>query len=252
MEITDKHLSLMRDHPKAAYLLYYIAIHSIGESGCFISPSLCDMSKIDYQTALRYLARNKIISTSRQPHANLTPTSRQPHAKSLFVNLTDTEYYDARIAQPHANLTPTSRQPHANLTPSKGARVRDIDKDLKENYIKEKKTDEIQDELFSDSCIDVDTKPSISYSIGFLKFWKAYPKKIRKKEVRDVWASLALDEKANDIIAGVEYHKKDVWSKDDPKWIPGPKKYLIDERYLERENGTVSEFENYYKPLPED
>lgn len=74
----------------------------------------------------------------------------------------------------------------------------------------------------------------------FEEFWKAYPRKVKKPKVFDLWKRRNLDERADDIIADVEARKRS-----DPEWlestrlIPHPTSYLNAERWTDEWRGPV-------------
>lgn len=65
---------------------------------------------------------------------------------------------------------------------------------------------------------------------GFVAFWSAWPDHFRKKDRRGClshWNANELEAKAQAIIAAVEAWKlSEDWTKDDSKYIPGPKPWL--------------------------
>lgn len=67
----------------------------------------------------------------------------------------------------------------------------------------------------------------------FEDFWKAYPKKVKKKNARDKFLKLKVDEELfNVIINKLEAFKKtEQWKKDNGKFIPYPDTWLNQERW---------------------
>lgn len=66
---------------------------------------------------------------------------------------------------------------------------------------------------------------------GFDEFWKAYPRKVNKKEAQSVW-SKAVIPSLDIILTAVEKQKQsDQWLKDDGKFIPYPSSWLNKERW---------------------
>jgi 5-methylcytosine-specific restriction endonuclease McrA len=70
-------------------------------------------------------------------------------------------------------------------------------------------------------------KPS---GVRFDDWWKAYPKKAKKKQSREIWKRKRLDSKADDLIADVQNREQN-----DDRWqrgfVPDPTTYLNGERW---------------------
>jgi hypothetical protein len=64
---------------------------------------------------------------------------------------------------------------------------------------------------------------------GFDLFWKAYPKKVKKKDARKVWARLKPDEALRSKIHGALETQRREW--DARKFIPDPTTWLNGERW---------------------
>jgi hypothetical protein len=69
--------------------------------------------------------------------------------------------------------------------------------------------------------------------IGFDRFWKAYPRKVKKTTAAKAWAKIKPDaELVNVIIAAVERQKQSRdWMKNDGEFIPHPTTWLNGERW---------------------
>lgn len=64
----------------------------------------------------------------------------------------------------------------------------------------------------------------------FMAFWKAYPKKVKKKDAEKVWKSKRLDPKASEILEDISARQEE-----DGRWlsgfVPDPTTYLRGERW---------------------
>ena len=65
---------------------------------------------------------------------------------------------------------------------------------------------------------------------SFDLFWAEYPRKSRIAHARRLWASMGLDDKAGEVMAGLARCKASAaWSKDGGKFVPGVSRWLEDE-----------------------
>jgi hypothetical protein len=91
---------------------------------------------------------------------------------------------------------------------------------------------------------DVDTRiprvtsKTIGQPDGFQDFWDAYPKKVKKKDARKVWARLKPDERLQSTIhAALATHKRK-W--DTGTFIPDPTTWLNGERWEDELGAQVA------------
>lgn len=72
----------------------------------------------------------------------------------------------------------------------------------------------------------------------FGTFWKAYPRKIKKKKAYQVWMKLSPDKQLiSEIMAGLEnWRKSEEWKKNNGQYIPHPPTWLNDRRWEDELN----------------
>ena len=73
-------------------------------------------------------------------------------------------------------------------------------------------------------------KGQVTLTARFEDFWKAYPKKVKKKTAKDIWRRKKLDPLADRRIADVE-DRQSVDSRWKDGYIPDPTTYLNQERW---------------------
>ena len=80
----------------------------------------------------------------------------------------------------------------------------------------------------TDTDTDTDTKNINGQSFDL--FWSEYPKKVKKKTAKQIWARKKLDNKADEIITDVKLRPEmdDRWK---AGFIPDPTTYLTQERW---------------------
>jgi hypothetical protein len=76
-------------------------------------------------------------------------------------------------------------------------------------------------------------KPVLSvYSIAFLAFWKAYPKKEAKGDAWKAWQQVRAEALLTSVLDAIERHKKrEQWRRDGGQFIPLPATWLRDKRW---------------------
>ncbi|MFA6989987.1 MAG: hypothetical protein WC197_07955, partial [Candidatus Gastranaerophilaceae bacterium] len=76
---------------------------------------------------------------------------------------------------------------------------------------------------------------------GFDIFWKAYPRKVNKREAAEKWNKAKLPE-MDVILKAIEVQKNtDGWKKEDGKYIPHPSTWINKERW----NDEIKEVKNW-------
>jgi hypothetical protein len=79
--------------------------------------------------------------------------------------------------------------------------------------------------------IEVKGKKKVIVNEGFEEFWKAYPRKVNKREATERWNRAKLPEMSF-IINAIEIQKQtDQWKKDNGKFIPHPTTWINQERW---------------------
>jgi len=97
-------------------------------------------------------------------------------------------------------------------------------------------------DLFGDTITSPTTKPPKGVenaAAGFSEFWEVWPKstrKVAKQQCLDKWAKLGCALNAEHIRAHVEWMKTQPdWIKSNGEFIPQPKTYLHQQRWLDWE-----------------
>ena len=76
-------------------------------------------------------------------------------------------------------------------------------------------------------------------SIGFMEFWKAYPKKVGKGAAEKSWSKAKPDLQA--ILAALAWQaKQEAWTKDGGQFIPNPSTYLNQRRWEDERPATTT------------
>jgi hypothetical protein len=86
-------------------------------------------------------------------------------------------------------------------------------------------------------------RPSGEDQSGFDDFWKAYPRKVKKRRAQKTWLVLKPDNQLVQIILrAVERHKASEWTPDRMQYVPHPSTWLVDRRWEdEQETAPKSE-----------
>lgn len=79
----------------------------------------------------------------------------------------------------------------------------------------------------------------------FNEFWKAYPKKVKKKSAQEIWIKDKLATKIDFIL---DDFKKRIWAKK-KLHIPDPDKYLENQQWTDEFKGEVLELDAETKPI---
>lgn len=94
-----------------------------------------------------------------------------------------------------------------------------------------------ENSLMIDSCVthtQVKVKEKkVMVNDGFDVFWKAYPRKVNKREATEKWNKAKLPE-MDVILKAIEVQKNtDGWKKEDGKYIPHPSTWINKERWTD-------------------
>ena len=85
---------------------------------------------------------------------------------------------------------------------------------------------------------------------GFVRFWKAYPNKVKKSSAIAAWKSGKCEPIADTIVSDVELRCKTEWKDQDMHFVPHPTTYLHQRRWedetapTERKENTRGEWHN--------
>jgi len=74
---------------------------------------------------------------------------------------------------------------------------------------------------------------NISVNDGFEDFWKAYPRKVNKREAQEKWNKAKLPELIFVLKAIEDQKKTDQWQRDNGKFIPHPSTWINKERWTD-------------------
>ena len=92
-----------------------------------------------------------------------------------------------------------------------------------------------QESLMSNSGVTQTQYNIIEYNIrvneGFDEFWKAYPRKVNKREAREKWNKAKLPDLPIVLKAIEDQKKTDQWQRDNGKFIPHPSTWINKERW---------------------
>jgi hypothetical protein len=70
-------------------------------------------------------------------------------------------------------------------------------------------------------------KPGKTYSDSFLRFWAAWPKRVKKEGAWQVWRTKRCEQDLDAILTALAWQVKSAeWTKDGGQYIPDPPKYL--------------------------
>ena len=76
--------------------------------------------------------------------------------------------------------------------------------------------------------------PLGDYSVGFISFWKSYPRKIGKQAAWRSWQRQKLESIHDEIIQSVNKHIASAeWKKENGEFVPHPTTYLNQARWLD-------------------
>lgn len=71
-----------------------------------------------------------------------------------------------------------------------------------------------------------------AYTVGFLRFWEVYPRKVGKRKVFGLWKRERLESRVDEVVLSVEGHKRcRQWQEEQGKFIPLPHTFLNEGRY---------------------
>lgn len=86
----------------------------------------------------------------------------------------------------------------------------------------------------STKAVETKSKVSAEDSMDFLEFWGMYPKKVNKKQTKEIFMTLSQSTRADVISAAALYNEAiKTWPKSDMQYIPSPHNWLANERYTD-------------------
>lgn len=68
---------------------------------------------------------------------------------------------------------------------------------------------------------------------SFSDFWRAYPRRVARKDAEKAWAKIHPEDYAKIFAAILKARKSDDWKRDDGRYIPYPATYLRGERWTD-------------------
>lgn len=81
-------------------------------------------------------------------------------------------------------------------------------------------------------------RPKGQESEAFKAFYAAYPRRVKRKAANRAWVKLGLDAIAGQIMAALDWQKREVFAKCERDKIPHPSSWLNDERWNDERPGA--------------
>jgi hypothetical protein len=76
----------------------------------------------------------------------------------------------------------------------------------------------------------------------FDEFWAAYPRKVAKVAAQKAWSKVKVEESTfDDIMKGLDWHKRTEWEGKETGWIPHASTWLNDKRWVGIEDAAIQE-----------